>query len=154
VLTTIEAALSGGVILRARDGCCRDMASMHGSYCKVEETLPAIQLIGDALCQWKVESVRWLLDRPVSNSGRLKTILAESAAAAGWTWDIELVPDPDKILKEYQEIAATADSQILDAADRWTTLAAEIVASRVPDAWQVDLGDEPPNNPAGLPPEI
>lgn len=154
MLTTIEAALSGGVILRARDGCCRDMASMHGSYRKVEETLPAIQLIGEALRQWKVESVRWLLDRPVSNSGRLKTILAESAAAAGWKWDIELVADPDKILKECQEIAATADSQILDTANRWTNLAAEIVTSRVPNPWQVDLGEEPPGNPAGLPPEL
>lgn len=142
VLTTIEAALSGGVILRARDGCCRDMASMHGSYRKVEETLPAIQLIGEALSRWKVESVRWLLDRPVSNSGRLKTILAEAAEAIGWSWDIELVPDPDKILKECQEIAATADSQILDAADRWTNLAAEIVACRIPDAWQVDFGEK------------
>ena len=38
VLTTIEAALAGGVILAARDGAYRDMASMHGSYRKVAET--------------------------------------------------------------------------------------------------------------------
>ena len=38
VLTSIEAALSGGVILHSRDGCYRDMASMHGSYRRVEET--------------------------------------------------------------------------------------------------------------------
>ena len=37
VLTSIEAALSGGVV-HARDGCYRDMASMHGSYRKVAET--------------------------------------------------------------------------------------------------------------------
>ena len=43
VLTSIEAALSGGVILRGRDGCTRDMASMHGSYRKVQETLPSIR---------------------------------------------------------------------------------------------------------------
>src|SRR5262249_51185115 len=42
VLTTIEAALSGGVILAARDGTYRDVASIHGSYRKVEETRPAI----------------------------------------------------------------------------------------------------------------
>ena len=41
-LTTIESALSGSVILRARDGCYRDMASMHGTYRKVQETVPAI----------------------------------------------------------------------------------------------------------------
>ena len=46
VLTTIEAALAGGVILAARDGAYRDMASMHGSYRKVAETLPALDLLG------------------------------------------------------------------------------------------------------------
>ena len=40
VLTTVEAALAGGVILVGRDGCYRDMASMHGSYRKVSETRP------------------------------------------------------------------------------------------------------------------
>ena len=46
-MTTIEAALSGGVILAARDGAYRDMASMHGTYRKVAETLPALELLGD-----------------------------------------------------------------------------------------------------------
>ena len=32
VLLTIEAALSGGVLLSCRDGCHRDMASVHGTY--------------------------------------------------------------------------------------------------------------------------
>ncbi|MBE3145367.1 MAG: DUF434 domain-containing protein, partial [Planctomycetes bacterium] len=32
VLITIEAAMSGGLIFRGRDGCCRDLASIHGTY--------------------------------------------------------------------------------------------------------------------------
>src|SRR5436853_428421 len=32
LLTTIEAALGGGVILGCRDGTFRDMASIHGTY--------------------------------------------------------------------------------------------------------------------------
>lgn len=139
VLTSIEAALSGGVILLARDGCCRDMASMHGSYRKVEETMPAIRLLGKLLEKWQVASCRWLLDRPVSNSGRLKTILGQVAEENGWPWKIELVPDPDKVLKSCPEIVASADSQILDSAERWFNLADEAIASRVPDAWIVDL---------------
>ena len=46
VLTTVEAALAGGIILEARDGCYRDLASMHGSFRKVAETVPAIELVG------------------------------------------------------------------------------------------------------------
>src|SRR5262245_9389316 len=38
VITSLEAALAGGVLLRARDGCVRDMASMHGSWKRVHET--------------------------------------------------------------------------------------------------------------------
>ena len=48
-LTTIEAALSGGVILKGRDGCFRDMASMHGTYRKVAETVPALEMVGRVL---------------------------------------------------------------------------------------------------------
>jgi hypothetical protein len=72
VLTSIEAALAGGVILAARDGAYRDMASMHGSYRKVAETLPALELLGRELAADEVSACRWLLDRPVSNSGRLR----------------------------------------------------------------------------------
>ena len=32
VVTTVEAALGGGVLLVGRDGAVRDMASMHGNY--------------------------------------------------------------------------------------------------------------------------
>ena len=49
VLITIEAAMSGGCIFKARDGCLRDLASIHGTYRKVNETIPALQLIGEFL---------------------------------------------------------------------------------------------------------
>ncbi len=94
VLTTIEAALAGGVILAARDGAYRDMASMHGSYRKVAETLPALDLLGRTIAACGVAECRWLLDQPVSNSGRLKGIIEEMAAARGWPWRAELVPNP------------------------------------------------------------
>lgn len=139
VLTSVEAALSGGVILHARDGCYRDMASMHGSYRKVEETVPAIRLVGELLAEWHVASCRWLLDQPVSNSGRLKTMLNEAGQQHGWNWQAEVVRDPDYVLCHASQIAATSDSQILDRAERWLNLARRAIALRVPDAWVVDL---------------
>lgn len=139
VLTTIEAALAGGVILFTRDGCYRDMASMHGSYRKVEETIPAIRLLGELLHDWRVDTCHWFLDQPVSNSGRLKKILATVAEENSWKWEIELVPDPDRILKECQEIVVSADSQILDSTGRWFNLAAEAVRLRISTAWLINL---------------
>ncbi len=139
VLTTVEAALAGGVILAARDGTYRDMASMHGSYRKVTETRPALELIGRVIAALGVSECRWYLDRPVSNSGRLKRVIQETAAARGWTWSVELVPDPDPILIQTDQIVATADSVILDHCRAWFNLARETIARHVPEVDVVAL---------------
>ena len=140
VLTTIEAALAGGVLLLARDGAMRDMASMHGSYRKVNETQPALELIGQTLAGFGVSEALWFLDRPVSNSGRLKKIIEDLAAERGWTWQVELVHDPDAELAQSDAVIATADSGILDLCGTWCNLACETVARHVPTAWIVRLG--------------
>ena len=140
VLTTIEAALSGGVLLLARDGALRDMASMHGSYRKVDETQPALELIGQTLAGFGVSEALWLLDRPVSNSGRLKKIIEDLAGQRGWTWQVELVHDPDAELAQSDAIIATADSGILDLCGTWCNLARETVERHVAGAWILDFG--------------
>lgn len=124
VLTTVEAALAGGVVLRGRDGCFRDMASFHGNYRMVEEAPKAAELIGLHLAG---RPAFWLLDKPVSNTGRLAQLLRELAESHGWPWTVELVPDPDAVLKESSEVVATSDSAILDACIRCYNLARKVV---------------------------
>ncbi len=142
LLTTIEAALSDGVLLRGRDGCVRDMASMHGSYRRVEETRPALILIGETLKASRVGHCQWWLDQPVSNSGRLKTIMSELSVEHGWPWTIDLVPDPDALLRVSTNVIVTADGPVLDECDRWCNLAAAIVRTRVTHAQPIDLRDD------------
>jgi hypothetical protein len=139
VLTTIEAALGGGVILAARDGSYRDLASVHGTYRKVEETRPALELVGKTLAGHEIGPCRWLLDSPVSNSGRLKVLILETAQANGWPWSVELVFDPDPLLFEAPEAVATADSAILDRCKAWVALSRAIVEASVPGAFVVEL---------------
>jgi len=139
VLTTVEAALAGGIVLAGRDGCWRDMASMHGSYRKVAETRPGLKRIGRVLEQLGPSECLWYLDRPVSNSGRLRTIIYEEADAAGWPWQVELVADPDPLLAASESIVATADSVVLDACRQWLNLARMVVESEVPRPWRVEL---------------
>ena len=79
LIITIEAALSGGPLLIGVDDCIRDLSSVHGSYRSVEETDRAILMIGEALQRLAPSSVWWLLDRPVSNSGRLAAKIADLA---------------------------------------------------------------------------
>ncbi|MGD0078554.1 MAG: DUF434 domain-containing protein [Sedimentisphaerales bacterium] len=139
LLITIEAAISGGLIFIGRDGCCRDLASIHGTYRKVTETIPAIKLIGNFLHQAGITRVLWLLDSPVSNSGRLKTLIRELAEKNNWQWQIELVTSPDAVLIKGDTIVASSDSIILDGCSKWANLAGEIIKTRIPDAKIIDL---------------
>jgi hypothetical protein len=139
LLTTIEAALGGGVVLRGRDGVYRDLAGIHGTYRKVAETLPALRLVGAVLAALGVTRTRWLLDRPVSNSGRLRTMILETAQQQGWAWDAELAYNPDALLGASVDLIATADSAILDGGPRWFNLARETIERQIPTARIVDL---------------
>ena len=130
VLITIEAAMSGGVIFKGRDGCFRDLASIHGTYRKVSETIPAVELIGRFLQGIGAARTLWLLDSPVSNSGRLKTLIRELAQEKKWNWEIELLLSPDAELKKTKLIVASSDSVVLDDCKRWTNLAAEIITQK------------------------
>jgi hypothetical protein len=142
VLTTIEAALGGGVILRSRDGVDRDLAGIHGSYRKVEETIPAIRLVGSSLAALGVARTLWLLDRPVSNSGRLRALILQEAEERGWTCDVELPFDPDPLLSASAEIVATADSAILDRCRSWFNLARTTIERSIPTAHVIALAPE------------
>jgi hypothetical protein len=141
VLTTIEAALAGGVLLHARDGCVRDMASMHGTYRKVAETLPALHLLADHLEASGAGSCLWLLDSPVSNSGRLKQIIRGVGVERGLDWSVELVADPDRVLGDTPLCVVSADSGVLDRCGPWLNLVQDAVVRRVPSAWILELGD-------------
>lgn len=143
VLVTVESALSGGMVLIGRDGCCRDLASVHGTYRKVDETRPAIELVAGRLVELGVARVDWYLDKPVSNSGRLKTLMAELLEARGWLelFNIELGNSPDRVLADYAGVVVTADGPVLDRCGRWTNLVGEIVAA-LPEAWVVDICGE------------
>jgi hypothetical protein len=139
VLITVEAAMSGGVIFAGRDGCFRDLASIHGTYRKVTETIPAVRLIAEFLQELGIGKVQWLLDSPVSNSGRLKMLIGELTEQNNWNWEIELLLSPDAELIKTDLIVTSSDSVILDGCRRWVNLATEIIKRKLPSAWIIDL---------------
>ena len=139
VLTVLESALAGGIVLLCRDGCCRDIAGIHRRYRKVSETLPVLRLVSEAAAAWGVSRCRWWLDKPVSNSGRLRTAILEAAAAAGWNMAAELTFSPDHVLSHTDEIIATSDGVVLDRCQRWVNLARQLIVEHVPRARLLDL---------------
>lgn len=139
VLTTVESALAGGVVLCCRDGFLRDMASMHGSWRRVEETKPALRRIDAVLRELEPCAVRWLFDEPVSGSGKLKGMLRELFPSSR----VDLVRDPDRDFHQAHArgldiVVASADSGVLDCGVTSVGLAALVVAE-IEGAWLVDL---------------
>ncbi|MHC4293507.1 MAG: DUF434 domain-containing protein, partial [Planctomycetota bacterium] len=124
LLITIEAAMSRGLIFKGCDGCFRDLASIHGTYRKVTETIPALQLIGKFLQKKNIPHALWLLDSPVSNSGRLKILMEQLADENNWGWEIQLVTSPDAVLIKTDLTVVSSDSVILDGCKTWVNLAA------------------------------
>jgi hypothetical protein len=139
LLITIEAALSGGVILRCRDGCLRDLSSVHGSYRSVQETQEAISLIGNVLEEFNPASVEWLFDKPVSNSGRLAQRVRNEAEAHKWPWHVDVTLNPDKDIIISEKIAISSDSSVLDGVAKWTNFSAYLIPKHLPQSWLVDL---------------
>jgi hypothetical protein len=140
VLITLESALAGGLLLRGRDGCLRDLASIHGTYRRVTETALALEHAGRFLEEGGAAGSLWLLDRPVSNSGRLKKLMEDLARENEWPWEVRLVTNPDAELKAWSGAAATSDGPVLDGCGPWINLAAAVVETRMQNAWIVDLG--------------
>ena len=139
LLITVESALGGGVILVGCDGCYRDLASLHGTYRKVDETLPATMLIGEYLASLSTERAEWFLDSPVSNSGRLRGLLLEVASDRGWRWEAQLKQNPDRHLAACPNPVASTDSWVLDHCCQWVNLARGLIEACVPAANVVPL---------------
>jgi len=139
LLITVEAALSGGLLILCRDGCVRDLSSVHGSYRSVNETAKAIEVIGNSLVSHQPGSVTWLLDRPISNSGRLAQRIRETAAARNWQWSVDLPFNPDAEMIRADGIVISSDGPLLDRVRRWANLAATLIEKSLADIWLVDL---------------
>ena len=123
MLINIESALGGGIIIECRDGAYRDIASIHGTYRKVEETIPALKLLGASMKELEVSHAHWYLDTPVSNSGLLKELMYQIANEQQFPWDIELANNPDKeIIKHTDKVTISSDGWVLDHATNWCGL--------------------------------
>ena len=129
VLLTVETALDGGVLLLGRDGVLRDLSALSRHYRRVGATEPSLEAIGTWLQHHDVARVRWLYDQPISNSGRLRGLTERIGEEAGWPWTVELVPNPDRLLRRAGDaVVASADTGILDRPGVvWTSLARHVV---------------------------
>ena len=135
---TLEVLLSDSLLFTCMDGTIRDLAALRGTYRLIPETTEAVRLILDVLQEASVGKVNILLDEPVSNSGRLKSLIAETAESKysssliaetaeqnkSFDLDIRILRDVDRTLYG-KEGVITSDSIILDHCTSWFNLTSE-----------------------------
>lgn len=135
----LEAACGGGPIFHAADGCFRDLSSIHGNYRMVKQTADVIESIGHWLATQQVAAVEWWFDAPVSNSGRLVTLVRELAEAHQWSWTAQTSSTVDQVIIDTPHVAISSDQIILNRCQRWANAGKMLVEALAPDAWILTL---------------
>lgn len=118
---TLEIALCQSLLLQCMDGTIRDLAGLRGTYRLIEETPQAVRIIADTLENLKVQKAVFYLDAPVSNSGRLKSLIADVWENFDMELDIQVINDVDRTLQE-KDYVITGDAIILDKCKSWFNL--------------------------------
>ena len=139
LIITLEVALSGSTLIRCMDGTIRDLAGLRGTYRLIDKTDTAISLIGNRLKSMNVAGAVFYLDSPVSNTGRLKTRIMELLSGYDFDLSVELVSNPDKLLKD-KAFVVTSDAIILNECASWINMAADIISACISEIKCIDLG--------------
>ena len=79
----------------------------------------------------KVNSVVWYLDAPISNSGRVKTMLLELSEKNQFNWQVEMANNPDKVLVKDCKIVVSSDGWVIDHAENWFNLGSYLIQNEL-----------------------
>lgn len=135
-IITLEVMFSNSILYRGMDGTIRDLATLRGTYKIIPETTDAIKLLLDVLSEMKVESVHILLDEPVSNSGRLKALIADIGENYNIKLDIQVLKDVDRTLYDKENVI-TSDAIILDHCKSWINVMRKCLEKYETNVFQV-----------------
>ena len=139
-IITLEVMLSEGILFACMDGTVRDLAALRGTYRLIPETSEAVHMMLRILQRAETGKAVILLDEPVSNSGRLKALIADIGEEYSPGLDIRVLKDVDRSLYGRQNVI-TSDSVILDHCESWVNLAAECMKEKGKHGIRVWNGD-------------
>lgn len=138
VIIGLEIAFSNSMLFKCMDGTIRDLAGLHGTYRLIPQTDLAIEALLHSLNELKVKKAIIYLDKPVSNSGRLKQRIYHLAEKNTFELDVQLDDAVDTLLKT-KPLIASADAIILDECNEWFNLAKYIVDMQNEDYPYIDM---------------
>lgn len=138
VIIGLEIACSQSMLFRCMDGTVRDLAGLHGTYRLIPQTDEGIRMLIKALSDLKVSKAVIYLDKPVSNSGRLKQRIYDLAEDIPFELEVLTEDAVDSILKT-KPVIASADAVILDECSKWFNLNRYIVDNFIGSYPYVDI---------------
>ncbi|MGG7059813.1 DUF434 domain-containing protein [Clostridium nigeriense] len=137
-IITLEVALSNSLIIKSMDETIRDLAGLRGTYSVIDKTEIAIKLIGDFLLEHKIEKTIFYLDKPVSNSGRLKMKILEILEDTELEIEVVNIDNVDSVLK-FKDNVVSSDAIILDNCINWINLNKYIIEEKILSDHYIDF---------------
>ena len=137
-IITLEVALSNSLIIKSMDETIRDLAGLRGTYSIIDKTEIAIKLIGEFLLEHKIKKAIFYLDRPVSNSGRLKMKILEMFEGLELQIEVENIDNVDSVLKSKENVVSS-DAIILDNCISWVNLNRNIIEEKLSNENCIDF---------------
>ncbi len=131
---TLEIAFSGSTLLSCMDGTIRDLAGLRGTYRIIDKTDLAVEAIRKVLEAEGVKEAHFLIDAPISNSGRLSSKIEDMFTGSNVNAICEVINDVDKNLYDKENVI-TSDAIILDNCISWFNFTKKAI--------QIEIGDYP-----------
>ncbi|MDO4977533.1 MAG: DUF434 domain-containing protein [Eubacteriales bacterium] len=139
-IITLEVALSGSPVFLCGDGTIRDLAGLRGTYRIIDKTERAVRLLLEKLVDYRIRKACFYLDAPVSNSGRLSSLISDCAMDYQIEVECKVINDVDSVLEESNHVIST-DAIILNNCDSWINLLPEII-KEIDGVWMIQLQDK------------
>ena len=129
---TLEIAFSGSTLLSCMDGTIRDLAGLRGTYRIIDKTDLAVEAIRKVLEAEGVKEAHFLIDAPISNSGRLSSKIEDMFEKSLVEALCEVINDVDKNLYDRERVI-TSDAIILDNCRSWYNLTGKAIQAEIGD---------------------
>jgi hypothetical protein len=130
-LITLESALKAKTILLADDAFIRDISGVSSTYRESPETTQALNLIMDLLVAAAPAEVLFLLDAPISGSGKLAARIRALMQERGLAGDAQAVKVPERVMAGYKGIIATGDTALIDQSEKVFDLAGHLIGEHL-----------------------
>ena len=127
---TLEIAFSGSTLLYCMDGTIRDLAGLRGTYRIIDKTDLAVEAIRKLLESEGVKEAYFLIDAPISNSGRLSSKIEDMFTDSNVNVVCEVINDVDKNLYTRENVI-TSDAIILDNCISWFNLTRRVIKEEI-----------------------